>query len=196
MLTAVQHKTYQFIKKFITKYGYAPTTAEIATGIGIKSRGVVHRYVQALAEKAMIKTTPNRRRNIQLMEAANAIPLVGCIAAGQPIEAIPQRETIDVVNIFMGPNRYALKVKGDSMIDDGILDGDVVVCEQRDTADEGEIVVALVDDEEATLKRIYRNPNDTITLMPANAKHLPMVYNNNRVRVQGIFVGLLRFSQR
>lgn len=196
MLTAAQHKTYQFIKQFIVKQGYSPTTAEIAQGIKIKSRGVVYRYLLALAERNLIKLLPNRRRNIQLIEEQShrKLPLVGSIAAGKPIEAIAQQEAIDITNIFAGPDRFALKIKGDSMIDEGILDGDIVVCERRHTAQNGQIVIALIDNDHATLKRIQRNNNDTLTLLPANAKHQPQTYPADRVQIQGILVGLLRYE--
>jgi repressor LexA len=124
-----------------------------------------------------------------------ALPLMGSIAAGSPIEAITQQETIDVSQIFLGPNRFALRVKGDSMIDEGILDGDIVVCEKADNASNGQIVVALIDNEQATLKRLQRNQNNSITLLPANAKHKPQSYPADRVNIQGIFVGLLRFEK-
>lgn len=196
MLTAAQHKTYHFIKAFIAKHGYSPTTAEIAKGINIKSRGVVYRYLQALAENSMIKLLPNRRRNIELTTPANTatLPLIGSIAAGRPIEAIVQQEELDIGNMFQGPNRFALKVKGDSMIDEGIFDGDLVICEHKKSADNGQIIIALIDNEHATLKRLQRNSNGTVTLLPANAKHAPQTYANERVQIQGIFVGLLRYE--
>lgn len=199
MLTLSQRKTHSFIKTYFKKHGHAPTAAEIAEGIGIKSRGVVHRYLKALVKAGHIALTPNRHRNIRLLSSiqnvfsgSSTLPLVGTIAAGAPIEAIPQQESIDVASIFLGANRYALKVKGDSMIDEGILDGDVVICEQQDTANDGQIVVALIDQAEATLKRLKRNTDNTITLHPANARLKPMVYPADRITIQGIYLGLLR----
>lgn len=195
MLTAAQHKTFQFVKQFVARHGYSPTTAEIAKGIQIKSRGVVYRYLQALVTQGLIQLMPNRRRNIQLLDPQlEHLPLVGQIAAGNPIEAISQQESIDVSQIFLGANRFALRVKGDSMIDEGILDGDIVVCSASDTAKTGQIVVALVDHEQATLKRLQCNPDNTITLFPANAQHKPQVYAADRVKIQGIFIGLLRYN--
>ena len=196
MLTLSQRKTYEFVKKYVQGNDYAPTVAEIATGIGIKSRGVVHRYLKALEEKGYIHLLPKRHRNIRLLKhnPLGSIPLVGAIAAGQPIEAIEQNEAVEVAAIFLGADRYALRVKGDSMINEGIFDGDIVVCERRETADDGQIVVALIDHEEATLKRLYHNADDTITLLPANPAHQPMVYPAKRVMIQGIYIGLLRFT--
>lgn len=201
MLTAVQHKTYQFIKQFIDKYGYSPTTAEIAKGIKIKSRGVAYRYLSALAEKGLITLTPHRRRNIQLLTSAThqatthqGLPLLGQIAAGSPIEAVPQQETVDVADLFYGRNRYALRVNGNSMVEEGIFDGDIVICERRVTAQNGQIVVALIDNEYATLKRLLHNSDKSVTLLPANSDHLPQTYSPERVQIQGIFIGLLRYN--
>lgn len=196
MITQSQKRTYDFIQEYIAKHDLAPTMAEIAAGIGIKSRGVVHRYVKALEEEGLINMTPNRHRNIHLVssaKASNTLPLIGRIAAGQPIEAIQDRNTVDIANIFLKEDRYALEVKGDSMIEEGILDGDIVVCKHTESANDGQIVVALVDEQEATLKRLRRNKDKTITLVPANAHYEPMTYEPERVRVQGVFVGLLRF---
>ena len=178
------------------EHDYAPTAAEIAQGIGIRSRGVVHRYLKCLVEAGLIRLLPKRHRNIELLMASTdySLPLVGVIAAGQPIEAIEQQETIDVASIFLGECRYALKVKGDSMVDEGIFDGDIVVCERAQSADSGQIVVALIDQEEATLKRLFHNEDESITLVPANPSHHPMIYPSDRVEVQGIYVGLLRVT--
>ena len=194
MLTLSQQKTLKFVQTFFAKHHYAPTAAEIAEGIGIKSRGVVHRYLKALVNQGYIRLLPKRHRNIQLIlnDTSTSIPLVGSIAAGRPIEAIEQHEAVDVASVFLGANRYALRVKGDSMIDEGIFDGDIVVCERRESAEEGQIVVALVDQEEATLKRLYHGRDNTITLKPANPSHQPMTYPAERVAVQGIYIGLLR----
>ena len=196
MLTLSQRKTYEFIQRFFVSHAYSPTAAEIAQGIGIQSRGVVHRYLKALENAGMIALLPKRHRNIQLSAApsSQSLPLVGTIAAGRPIEAIEQQEVVDVTSIFLGPNRYALKVAGDSMIEEGIFDGDIVVCERSQTAQHGQIVVALIDYQQATLKRLHYNSDHTITLQPANPTHQPMVYAAHRVEVQGIYVGLLRFT--
>jgi repressor LexA len=197
MLTLSQRKTYEFVKQYFHHNHYAPTAAEVAQGIGIQSRGVVHRYLKALADKGYIRLTPNRHRNIQLLArdaSSPSIPLMGAIAAGRPIEAVAQQEAIDVAQIFLGVNRYALRVKGDSMIDEGILDGDIVICEHACNAQDGQIAVVLIDHEQATLKKVYHNVDNTITLLPANSSHQPMVYAANRVEIQGIYIGLLRFK--
>ncbi len=195
MLTVSEQKTYQFVKDYLGNNQHPPTTAEIARGIGIVSRGVVHRYLKALQAKGYIKLTPNRHRNIILIEhREGSIPLMGCIAAGNPIEAVEDNETIDVASMFIGKNRFALRVKGDSMIDEGIHDGDIIICESAVTADDGQIVVALIDQQEATLKRLYHNNDRTLSLLPSNPQHKPQIYSSDRVEVQGIYVGLLRVT--
>lgn len=196
MLTQSQLKTYQFIKEFMKHHQYAPTAAEIAQGIGIQSRGVVHRYLKALAESGHIRLLPNRHRNIVLnspTQTHNAIPLMGYIAAGRPIEAVAQEEHIDFKDIFAGPERFALQIKGDSMIEEGIMDGDLVICHRSETAHNGQIVVALIDNQEATLKRIRFNPEEKrIILIPANPRYQPTSYPAERVQIQGIYIGLVR----
>ncbi|MDQ2994351.1 MAG: transcriptional repressor LexA [Pseudomonadota bacterium] len=196
MLTLAQRKTYDIISDYFHEQGYSPTLDEIAQRRGITSRGTVHRDVQALVTEGLIRIVPNRKRSIELCEAANErrfLPLLGKIAAGRPIEAIPDQRTVDIANIFLKDNHYALQVEGDSMIEEGIFDGDVVVCKQAVTADDGQIVVALVDQCEATLKRLRRNADRSVTLVPANPHLHPMTYAADRVQVQGVYIGLLRF---
>lgn len=197
MLTLGQRRTYDFIKKFLAEHDYAPTAAEIAAGTGIKSRGVVHRYLKALEAAGKIHLTPKRHRNISLIDEATTVfgsplPLIGAIAAGSPIQAIEDADPIDLSKIFLGENRYALTVKGDSMINEGIFDGDIVVCEQADQAQSGQIVVAIIDNEEATLKRLEKTTDGRVILHPANEQLQPMVFDAHRISIQGIYVGLLR----
>lgn len=200
LLNDSQRKTYHFIQQYITEYGYAPKLPEIAKGIGIRSTGVVHRYVQALVNAGLIEIIPHRHRGIQLTQPAQesaeknvGLPLLGKISAGKPIEAISQYEQLNLTELFpLNANVYALTVKGDSMIDEGILDGDTIICEQRQVARNGEIVVALIDQEEATLKRLRYNEDGSISLIAANPNYPPMTYPANRITIQGIFKGLVR----
>lgn len=196
MLTRTQQKTLDFIRRYCLQQGHSPSLAEIALGIGIRSRGVVHRHVQALAEAGCIRLEPGRKRGIRLAEdtltAAYSLPLLGRIAAGQPIEAIPGRDTLDLATFLLGPDRYALQVRGDSMIEAGILDGDTVIIRQGSDARDDDIVVALIDGQEATLKRLKRRSDGNIMLIAANRAIPPMIYSADRVTVQGIVVGQLR----
>lgn len=196
MITPTQHKIYQYIKRYISQHGYAPSLQEIASGIGVKSRSLICRYVQVLQKTGHLESSDEGYRRIRLpeIENQNDIPLLGKIAAGVPIEAIAQQEHLVVTDLLLGNNRYALLVKGDSMVDEGILDGDIVICEKRETAQEGEIVVALIDNQEATLKRIHFTKDQKIALIPANNAYKRQVYAAHRVCIQGVFIGLLRLA--
>ena len=122
--------------------------------------------------------------------------IVGKIAAGQPIEAIEHKEPVDVSHVFLGEGRYALKVVGDSMVDEGIFDGDIVVCQRASSVENGQIAVVLIDQSWATLKKVYRQEPDQILLVPANVSYEPQIYESSRVTIQGSFIGLLRIAQR
>jgi len=196
-LTDSQRKVLDFIQRFIAIYTVPPKLQEVAEGIGISSRGVAHRYVQALAEAGYIETDSGKHRGIRLLKSnpyhpESRLPLLGEIAAGKPIEAIPGQDEIDLSEFF-GRNNFAVQVKGDSMIDAGILDGDTVIIEFRETADDGDIVVALIDESETTLKRFKRSQRGKyIKLIPENSEMEPMVYEAERVRIQGVLIGQLR----
>lgn len=199
MLTDRQRQVYDFISHYWQMHGYAPKLREIGEHLDINSRGTVHRYLKALEEAGLITVEPDRARGIRLQPAqpeaainVYILPLVGTIAAGRPIEAIPGEDHIDLSEFFVNADRFVLRVQGDSMIEDGILDGDMVVVEKRDTARNGEIVVALIDREEATLKRIRHNNDDSVTLQPANSQMPPMRYAAERVQIQGVVVGQFR----
>ena len=199
MLTERQKETFQFIREYYFRNGFAPKLTEIAEGIGIRSKGVVHRYLQAVAEEGLIEILPGRHRGIHLTGnlseqtgAEFTLPLVGKIAAGKPIEAIQDHDTLNLTDFFLGPNRFVLKVQGDSMVEAGILDNDMVIVEQRNYAEDGDIVVALIDNDEATLKTILKNKDETITLIPANRALQPMVYPAKRIQIQGVVVGQMR----
>jgi|TARA_B100000959_G_scaffold225397_1_gene239517 repressor LexA len=195
ILTRAQRRTLDFLSRFIGERGEAPLLDEIARGIGIHSRGVVHRYLKALEEAGLIRIHPRRHRGIELMggrESVLALPLAGRIAAGQPIEAIEGQEEISLADFFLGPGRFALRVTGDSMVEAGILDGDTVIIKACQTAEEEAIVVALIDGEEATLKRLKRERDGSITLLPENRALKPMHYPAERVAIQGVVVGQMR----
>ena len=197
MLTDNQRAVLNFIQRYIASNGVSPKLHEIAEGIDISSRGVAHRYVQALVDAEYLSIDKGRHRGIRLLrenphQHESSLPLLGKIAAGRPIEAIPGEDEINLTNFF-GKNNFSVRVQGDSMIDIGILDGDIVVIEFRETANNGDIVVALIDEQEATLKRFKRTPKGRfIHLIPENKDMETMVYEANRVRIQGVLVGQLR----
>lgn len=196
MLTDRQSQVYDFIRAYVRRHGAAPKLREIAAHLGISSRGSVHRYLQAIADAGLITVEAERARGIRLVEApqsaGNTLPLLGRIAAGQPIEAIPGQDEIDLSGFFMGPNRFVLRVQGDSMIEAGILPDDMVIVESRNSARDGEMVVALIDGTEATLKHLRHNRDGSITLLPANAALAPLRYSAQRVAIQGVVVGQFR----
>ncbi len=195
MLTPGQHKTLTAIRQFIARHDYAPTLLEIAEILGLRSKGSLHKHVQALAAAGYLRITSGQARGLQLTRQAHeqlhTLPLLGCIAAGQPIEAIPDEDTLNLTEFLLGPDRFALRVLGESMVDAGILDGDTVIIERRDTAADGDIVVALIDNGEATLKRL-RHHGDRVELIPANSAYQTQVYPAERVQIQGVLVGQLR----
>lgn len=196
-LTDKQSAVLEFIQRYISIHTVSPKLQEIADGIGISSRGVAHRYVQALSDAGFISVDSGQHRGIRLLHSSphrseSTLPLLGKIAAGKPIEAIAGEDEINLGEFF-GQNNFAIHVQGDSMIEAGILDGDMVVIEFRETAENGDIVVALIDESETTLKRFKRSDKGKyIKLIPANSEMEPMVYEANRVRIQGVLVGQLR----
>lgn len=196
MLSIAQQRTLDYIRQHWIVHGHSPSLMEIAEGLGITARSAVHSYVQGLIKAGYLVQTPGRKRGLRLADAAESraltLPLLGRIAAGKPVEAIRGEDTIDLAAFVMGSNRYALRVKGDSMIEDGILSGDTVIVEARDSAHDGEMVVALIDNAESTLKRLKRRKDGSIQLTPANATIAPMIYSAERVRIQGVVVAVLR----
>jgi len=198
MLTSKQKQTYEAIKSYFRDHQIAPTETELAEMIGLKSksRGVVHRYLTALCDEGLIRLVPNRRRNIELQYPYedNELPIMGRIAAGQPIEAILGNQSLNLSDSLLGQNRFVLRVKGDSMIGDNICDGDYIICEKRDTVQANEIAICLIGNEEATLKRVRNNHDGFVTLLPSNPDLSPMIYPASAVHIQGAYVGLIRLS--
>ncbi len=199
MLTDRERETLAYIADHVANRGYAPKLREIAEHLGIRSRGTVHRYLRALQAAGHIRISRGRARGIELLHAedpdvapGHTLPLLGRIAAGHPIEAIPGEDEVDLSQFFVDVNRFVLRVQGESMIEDGIMDGDMVVVERRAVADDGDIVVALVDSDEATLKRLQRNADGTVTLVPANRAMTPLRYSAERVQIQGVLVAQFR----
>ncbi len=196
MLTTQEHNTLQFIRHYLAQYGYAPKFREIGLAIGVNSQGTVHRYVQSLQEKGYIDREKGNARGMSLVElplvSPPTIPLVGKIAAGLPIEAIEDTQELNLAEMFMGPELFALRVSGDSMMDAGILDNDYVIIKKQPVANDGDIVVAMIDKVEATLKRFKRTSQWEVALIPENADMETMVYAADRVNIHGILVGQMR----
>jgi repressor LexA len=213
MLTAKQRELLLFIDGRLKDGGISPSFDEMREALDLKSKSGVHRLISALEERGFIRRLPNRARALEVVKlpetkaatvtpirpaaAAPAndtmeIPLHGRIAAGTPIEALQGTETFAVPAALLGPGEhYALEVSGDSMVDEGILDGDFALIRKVDTAHDGEIVVALIDNEEATLKT-FRREGGMIRLDPANRQYEPQRYDPRRVQIQGRLAGLIR----
>jgi len=200
MLSEPERRVFDCVKDHLECEDRAPTLAEIAATLGQRSRGSVHRHVQALIDKDYLQREHRGWRGLRLGPAGEAealsryeIPLLGQIAAGRPIEAIPGEERFNLAEFFVGPARYALRVTGESMIDAGILDGDTVIIDKSVQPREGDIVVALVDRSEATLKRLGKcDDRFMVELIPENAGMSSMHYAAHRVEFQGVLVGMLR----
>lgn len=202
-LTRRQQEIFDYLRRHASEFTHPPTLTELCEAMGLSSRGSMHKQVQALVEAGLVEPMNNQRRGIRLtaagadaddhvVEDASLLPMYGYIAAGGPIEAISGNERVEVPSFLRTPKScYVLEIKGDSMIDEGILDGDWVVIEKRDQARNGEIVVALIDETDATLKRIEQKSGE-VALHPANAAHKVQRYSPDRVRIQGILVGQMR----
>jgi len=197
-LTRRQKEILDFLDKHISRKGYAPTIEEIGEHFGLSSLATVHKHLSNLQEKGLIRRDWNRSRALELVATQVAVkavelPLLGRVAAGSPIEAITASETIFVPEDMVGRrDTYVLQVKGDSMIDEQIRDGDFVIVENRKHANDGEMVIALVDGDSATLKKLYREGGGMVRLQPANARLKPLVIDQDRLRIQGVVIGVLR----
>jgi repressor LexA len=197
-VTRRQKEILDFVTKHLDKKGYAPTIEEIGDEFGLSSLATVHKHLTNLQEKGLIKRAANRSRALELVATevkvhAVELPLLGRVAAGSPIEAIQGTETIFVPEDMVGRKEtYVLQVKGDSMIEEQIRDGDYVIVESRKTANDGEMVIALLEEERVTLKKLYRENGGVIRLQPANAEMSPIFVDAEDVRIQGVVIGILR----
>ena len=197
-LTRRQKEILDYLGRHIERKGYAPTIEEIGDHFGLSSLATVHKHLSNLQEKGLIKRAWNRSRALELVPTEVAVravelPLLGRVAAGTPIEAVSSTETIFVPEDMVGrKSTYVLQVKGDSMIEEQIRDGDYVIVEDRTTARDGEMVIALLEGENVTLKKIYREGGGKIRLQPANSRMKPIFVDQDDVRVQGVVIGVLR----
>lgn len=215
MLTAKQHQLLTFIQSRLESGGVSPSFEEMKDALDLRSKSGVHRLISALEERGFIRRLPNRARALEVVRPADGaavsptrpappsapsmpandvveIPLHGRIAAGQPIEALEEQATIPVPAVLLGSgDHYALEVSGDSMVEAGILDGDYALVKKSEEAREGQIVVALIDEHEATLK-YFRREGNMVRLDPANRDYPIQRYSPGQVRVQGTLSGLLR----
>lgn len=197
-ITARQRQVYEYISRYIAANNQPPTLAEIGKHFKMSSSASVHSILSALEREGLIKRIPNVSRGIELIPSeaeANGdyIPLLGVVAAGQPIEAILSHDSVSAPRDLVGRGRtFALRVRGDSMIEENIQDGDIIVVASQKTAENGQMVVALIDGNYATVKRFYREP-DFIRLEPANPQFKPIfIKTPDRIQIQGVVRGLIR----
>jgi repressor LexA len=198
-LTKRQKEILDYIHGFIDEHGYAPSFEEIASAFGYSSLATVHEHLSNLERKGYIRKSYNESRSIEMVPeegttSAVDLPLLGAVAAGLPIEAIedPESLSVPVDMVRPGKDNFVLRVEGDSMIDEQIRDGDYIVVSSQPTASDGEVVVALVEGDSATVKKLYREPGNRIRLQPANPAMEPIVVPARDVVVQGVVVGLIR----
>ena len=196
-LTKRQREILDFLNEFIEEHGYAPSLEEVGRRFGLSSLATVHKHLTNLQDKGFIRRAWNRSRSVELVPTrvgsrALDLPLLGNVAAGVPIEAVVSAETVSVPEDLVGKREtYALRVRGDSMIDEQIRDGDVVIIEDRKTAENGEMVIALLHSADVTLKKFYRD-NGRIRLQPANEHIEPILVDADQVQIQGVVVGIMR----
>lgn len=196
-LTKRQRQILDYVETFIENYGYSPSFEEIAKFFGYSSLATVHEHLSNLEDKGFLRKNYNRSRSLEVVRAEGALavelPLLGTVAAGLPIEAIEEQETLAVPHdMLRAGSNYVLRVKGSSMVDEQIRDGDYIIVNSRQTAENGEMVVALIGGESATVKKLFREKDGRIRLQPANPTMSPLYYNEEEVQIQGIVVAVIR----
>jgi repressor LexA len=192
-LTERQRDIYEFIRGKIESRGYGPTVRDIGDAFGIKSPNGVMCHLKALEKKGLIKREGGKARAIQLSDfrgPAPGLPLLGQVAAGVPTQAVEQPDRLELGDLFGGPDQFALKVRGNSMVEDHIDDGDYVVIRKQETAENGTRVVAMIDNE-VTLKRFYKE-RDRVRLEPANGAMQPIVVHPSEANILGVLIGVVR----
>jgi len=211
MLTKRQFQVLAFLDSFIEKNGYCPSFDEIGRSLKLSSLATVHKHINTLQKKGFIRRGYNQSRSIEILnriplegvksgllkseqagQSGLELPLLGHIAAGRPLEALVSNETLSLRDFVGKENVYVLKVKGNSMIEDHICEGDLVVVENVASAENGDTIVALIDNNEATLKRFYREKNNMVRLQPANASMEPIFVKEKDLKIQGRVIGVLR----
>jgi repressor LexA len=195
-LTRRQRDVLDFLRRHADEFEHPPTLDELAAALGLRSRGSLHKQIRALVDAGLVEPMNRTRRGVRLTPDAvrepDTLPLLGRIAAGRPLEAVADDQHLQVPAMLRtGDDCFVLQVRGDSMVEDGILDGDWIVVEPRQSARSGEVVVALVDGGEATVKRLLLRPGEVV-LVPANGAMAPMAFPPERVAVQGVVVGQMR----
>jgi repressor LexA len=196
-LTKRQREILDYVESFVENNGYSPSFEEIASFFGYSSLATVHEHLSNLERKGYLRKNYNKSRSLEVVPAEGTLavdlPLLGAVAAGLPIEAIEEQETVSVPHdMLRSGNNYVLRVRGDSMVDEQIRDGDYIVVNSRQTAENGEMIVALVHGDSATVKKFYRERGGKIRLQPANEAMAPMYFDESEVTIQGVVVAVIR----
>jgi repressor LexA len=197
-LTKKQRQILDYVESFVESYGYSPSYEEIARYFGYNSLATVHEHLTNLEQKGFLRKNYNKSRSLEVVRAevgalAVELPLMGTVAAGLPLEVFQEQESVSVPHdMVKRGNNYVLRVKGSSMVEEQIRDGDYIIVNSRETAENGEMVVALINGEAATVKKFYRERDGRIRLQPANETMQPMYFDAHEVQIQGIVVGVIR----
>ncbi|MBF0547544.1 MAG: transcriptional repressor LexA [Candidatus Riflebacteria bacterium] len=199
-LTPKQKQVLDYVQDFVLQNGYAPSISEICSGLGLSSTSTVHKHLQILGRKGYLDVMPRKSRWLQVksnvVSGAVEVPLIGMVAAGFPIEFCEVPSTIALPESMLGRNEtFVLQVKGQSMIDEAITDGDYVIVEKRDSALNGEMVIACIDNEDITLKRFFHEA-DQIRLQPSNSSMTPIIIKDRQVTIKGVVIGVMRKYKR
>lgn len=201
-LTPKQRSVLDFIRRFFAEWGYAPTITEICDGLGLSSTATVHKHLKILVDKGHIDSLPRRSRGLSVKphsvttSRSLEVPMLGRVTAGQPIQMNEIPETVSLPESMIGKGEtFVLEVRGDSMIDEAIKDGDLVIVEKRSTANNGDMVIACIENEEVTLKRIYKE-GSRVRLQPSNPSMSPIIIENCDVTIKGIVIGVMRKYKR
>lgn len=192
-MTPLEHKIIRYINDFNRDNGYSPSVDQIRITLGHKSKGSVHRYLSRLVASGELKKNNDSGRNVYVQKKTQHMPMAGRIAAGSPIEAIAESEQLNFFDRFTDEGLYQLQIKGDSMIDIGISEGDIVLIKPARKAHDKQIVVALIDGADATLKRYYKRGKH-VELYAENSNYEPQIYSAERVEIQGVLHSVHKFS--
>lgn len=195
MITPLEARIMRFLRQHLAENEASPSLRDIGEAVGVSSRGTVNRYIHRLIDKGYLVAADDSRRSLRLTDPADelTLPFLGRVAAGKPIEAIEDRQQLNLSQLLGGNDRFVLEVKGESMINAGIMPNDLVILQRAQQAQNGDVVLALIDDNEATLKRIkFHHNNKKVELIPENDDMNPVHYKAEQVQIQGVLAGVVR----
>ena len=196
MITPLEARIMRFLRQYLAENEASPSLRDIGEAVAVRSRGTVNRYIHRLIDKGYLVAADDSRRSLRLTNPADGelvLPLLGRVAAGKPIEAIEDRQQLNLSQLLGGSDRFVLEVRGESMINAGIMPNDLIILQRSQQAQNGDVVLALIDGNEATLKRIrFHHNNKKVELIPENDDMVPMHYKAEQVQIQGVLAGVVR----